>query len=702
MSAKKLIPFIIILVVLAGVAFLQKGKDTSTPITEQFTRLAPEGLEADSLDRLELYAGAVAEGEEPEKVVLAKVDDAWRVTSQFNAPAKAETVTEYLEKLVGLKGEYRAKAGSDEELASWQLKDDEAFHVAAYEGDAEEPAVHVLVGKAPGSRSVFLRQEGAMEVFQEATNLRRDAGVYEDGVEAKPEPDHWLDKDVLKLDQAQVTGVSLTYPDKALAWEQREVPQETPEPEATEDGEEAAPTPPPAPVYEWALASGGLDGETAKETATTNILTKLAGLTATDVADPDTPAEWGLEAPAFRCEATLKEGDAVVLEAGRPDPAGDAYVRVASADPPVVYQVSSWNFEQLFPQGEDLYTLPKPAITTDEVAAVEVARPGSSLRFEKVDGNWTVTDPALGLDAQVTTLSGMATTLGTWKPEDYAAADADTGSFDTTLTVTSTGGATHTIALGGPAKSVDGRYVKIDGGAQVYTMKDTDVQKLLFEPRDAFQLSLFDFNEADVVRVDVAKGEETVTLTQQTDGWTFTDAAATSPADVAKCDDLLASLVEMQAADIRWEMPALPGAPEGSLTVYFKSGDPLQLSFGQDGEGQALMAVAGKARVFDIYGADRDRFLGDLTAYKQAAPAPEAPPAPAEAAAPVEAAPEAAPEVAPAPEAVPEAAPAQELSVELPGAADAAPAVTIPAPGSNAPEAPVITVQPAPEAEGQS
>ncbi len=606
MSAKKLIPFIIILAVLAGVAVLQKSRNTGTPITEQFTALAPTELSAKSIARVELYAG-----NDEDKVILEKDGEAWRVTSHFNAPAKTETVEKYLEKLIGIKGEFRAQAPSDEDLAAWELKDDEAFHVAAYKDSGDEPAVHLLIGKAPGYKSVFLRQAGSREVYEEATNLRRDAGVYDSGAGAKPKADHWLNKEVLKLDKEKVTRIALNYPDKKLVFEKREVPREEPE---AKEGEEEKPAPPP--VFKWALASGGLGGE-AKETAINNILSKLGNLTATDVADPETPAEWGLDTPAFRCEIALEGEDPVVVEAGRPDLAGDAYVRLAKADTPTVYKVSSWNFEQLFPQGEDLFDLPKIDVTTDDITRITVQRPDNAMRFDKVGTSWKVVRPDVGLEAQTTTLSALATTLGTWKPEDYAAPGTKTGRFNRSVTFMAKG-VKHTVRFGGPAKSVDGVYVKMDDNRQVFTMKDMDVKKILFPPRDAYKLALFDFNEDNVVRFDLSKGGKTVVLTRKNKGWTYTDGAATSPAEGEKCNSLLAALNDVQVADIRFDMTALDGKTYGAVTLYFKADDPLKITFGPEKDGKHLMAVEGRPRVFEMRKADVERLIGGMASLKKA------------------------------------------------------------------------------------
>ena len=98
MKAKKLIPFLVILAILAALAVVQKNKQKPESIVTQvkLEELVPSDLKAKDIDRIELFAGAKPD----EKVVLERADDAWRVATHFNAPVKQETLDTYVEKLL--------------------------------------------------------------------------------------------------------------------------------------------------------------------------------------------------------------------------------------------------------------------------------------------------------------------------------------------------------------------------------------------------------------------------------------------------------------------------------------------------------------------------------------------------------------------------------------------------------------------------
>ncbi|HOK09642.1 MAG TPA: DUF4340 domain-containing protein, partial [Candidatus Hydrogenedens sp.] len=228
MNVKKmLIILVAILVVLVVLVFLRQTKETQRPsIIEQakFEKLIPESLSLSSIVKLELYAGAKPD----EKVVIVKDGDKWRVSSHFNSPAKKETVEEYLDKIVKLQGEMRAEVPTDDALADYNLKDDQAFHVDVYTSATGEPALKLLVGKSPSYQLTFVRKAGERKIYDGGVNFRQEAGIYGDEVDKAPTADRWLDKDILKIEKDKITRLAYEMPDKKLLFEkkEKEVPQE--------------------------------------------------------------------------------------------------------------------------------------------------------------------------------------------------------------------------------------------------------------------------------------------------------------------------------------------------------------------------------------------------------------------------------------------------------------------------------------------
>ncbi len=594
MKAKNLIPFIVILVVLAVAAYWLKGGQTTPSIIEQtrLEALAPEEINAKQVARLELYAGPIPD----EKVILERDGDAWRAASHYNAPVNTDTVNEFLEKVVKVKGEFRTTA-EGERLDPYSLGDDQAFHVLAYKSGASDPAIHVLVGKAPNFRTVFMRQAGDNRVFVEAVNLRQDAGLYGDDFDRAPTPDKWLNKDVLKLDKEKINKIALTMPDKKLLFEKREKPR--PEQETDETGDEDDAQQPEPPVeYEWALASGG-PGSAHKESGLNSLLQRFSALMANTVVDPEKKAEWGLDPAAFKAAVTLDDGEEVVLEGGRPDPAGSGYVRVASADQDIVYELSKFTFEQVFPKGADLFDLPALSLDREKIERIEISRPEGRIVVGKDGHDWTVTEPGLDLNPQRTTLSSLASGVAAWRPGDYADSGATMGDFNTTVIISGED-ISHTIALSGDAKSIDGVYARLDDAEMTLVMNRTDANRILLRPRDLFELKLLDFNEDDVTAIDIRDGDAAFSLARDGEKWTLTAEGGVFDAEDDKCEEFLFKVSEFQVDDILADVDPASWQAYSSITLALKEGEPLRCTFSEEQDGVYYMSAPGKPYTFTL------------------------------------------------------------------------------------------------------
>ncbi len=619
MKAKNLIPFIVILVVLAVAAYWIKGGKPVPSIIEQtqLEALAPEELSAKQLARLELYAGPKPD----EKVILERDGDAWRAASHYNAPVNGDTVNEYLEKLVKVKGEFRTTA-EGERLAPYSLGDDQAFHVVAYKSGANDPAIHVLVGKAPNFRTVFMRQAGDNRVFVEAVNLRQDAGLYGDDFDRAPTPDKWLNKDILKLDKEKITRIALNMPDKQLVFEKREKPRPEQAPQETGEGDDAQPPEPPI-EYEWVLASGG-PGGSHKESGLNTLLQRFTALMANTVVDPEKKAEWGLDPALFKAVITMEDGEEVVLEGGRPDPAGSGYVRLASADQDFVYELSKFTFEGIFPKGSDLFDLPALSLDREKIQRIEISRPEGRIVVSKDGHDWTVTEPALDLNPQRTTLSSLTTGVASWRPGDYADAGADTGEFNTTVSITGEGIA-HTIAVAGDARSVDGVYARLDDAGMTLVMNRTDANRILLRPRDLFELKLLDFDEDDVIGVEIQDGETAFSLAREGDKWTLMTQDGVFDADADKCDEFLFKVSEFQVHDILADVDPASWQAHSSITLAFADKEPLRCAFSAEKNGVYYMNAPGKPYTFSLTDTAMAELRQDFAALRTPKLPPETP-----------------------------------------------------------------------------
>jgi hypothetical protein len=710
MKAKKLIPFLVILLVLAGLAMWRKtAENRPVSIVKQVNlqTLVPEGLIAANVARIEMFSGAKPD----QKVVLEKKGDTWHVASLFGAPANAEETEKLVENMLAMKGEFRGSAESDEKLANYELKEDQAFHVCAYRAGEDKPAVDLRVGKAPDFKSVFVRRADDKKVYVESFNLKRAAGVMdapqgpntpkpettEDNT--VPKSSKWIKTELLKIEKDKVTKLALTTPDKAVTFERHEKPKpETPaaaDAGAATEGEkkEEKPAEPAKPEYEWKLASGGF-GEAFSQPALQTLLGSFANVAVTNAADPAKKAEYGLEPAQFKAVVSVDGQSDVVLLGGRPSKDGDPYVMVEGAPDGLVYQMNKGNFDQVFPKGTPLFTLPGLTLKKEDMARVEAVGPQGRIVLEPGEGGWKVTEPALDLEVQQTAVDNLVGALAALKPLDYADASTDVGAFGTTVALTMKDGSAHSVQIGGEARSIDGSYTRLDSNAANLVLAKAEITKLTVAPRDLFAMAVLGKALDDVNRIDGRSADVKFALIKEGDTWKLERDGNVTPAGTGAADDLLSTLRALQMKGVRAGEPAQVADAVTTVNCTKADGSTVALEIGPALDGMHRAVAAGKPCLFDMAASEADMLANQMKTASTPPPAEAVPAADANAApAPISLlAPPAEPAVpTPAPEAaVPAEAPPAPAPVEAPPAEPTA----VPAPIAVAPAEP--TAVPAP------
>lgn len=617
MKIKTLIPFLIILLLLVGLVAWQKSTEKKpAPIAEQvgLAALVPDTLSKSTLDRIELFSGADPE----DKVVLQKKGDQWQIASLFNAPAEESAMDDFVNKLLSLKGEPRATADSDDKLASFALRDDEAFHVQAWLASGESPALEVLVGKAADFRTVFLRKAGEDKVFVESNNLRREAGVSEGDVSPSPESNKWLKSTILEADADQVEAMTLKYPDKELAFKRQEIVEET-ESAEDEDGAETVIAPPEAEKrYEWTLASEtGL--RDFKDTEIATILTRFSTIRATDVADPEDKATCGFDEPQFTATLAMAEGDDIVIHGGKSPDGEKFYLQQVGEDPALVYEVAKYNFEQLFVQASKLFTLPEWALDEEDLAQISLARPEGTVVMEKVADDWKILQPQMDLEQQSTAINAMKTALASLKAIDAAGSDADIGAFDTTLQVTLANGSQRSIQIGQPSKSAEGRYVRFDDSDTVMIISRADAERLLPPVRDLFSLAVLDVNPNTLTELKLSHEIRQLHLLRdpESKAWSGTlDGKPISPtSDVV--EDYVMTVNSFQMDSFIMEAPGADANLVSSLSFTTEDGETRILSFSKEKDGFYDAALSWLPYTFKAKSMEIFRLFADVDSFEE-------------------------------------------------------------------------------------
>jgi len=625
MKVKNLIPLVLVLVVLVAVAVYKKSTVETPSIIEQtgLVALLPDGLSKSDITKLELYTGGLPEEENRLVLAFDADKDMWRVSSHFNAPVKQDVIDKYLKDLVELKGEVREQNAPESAIAEYDLTEDKAFHVCGFKKDGTEPFFHVLVGKAPSQQTVFLRKEGSNDVFVENTNLKQQAGIYgnasDENAEPKaPEATMWLDKKIIELDTEKITKVDLALPDKSLVFEKHEKPKPTEEKEDEEEPAEET-----EPEYEWVLASGG-PGTPAKPNKIEDLIKKFGSLNASDVMDPNKKDEWGLASPAYTCVISMDGQDDVRIEAARPDPSKDGYLRVATATEDFVYSLSKYTFEQIFPKGTDMFDLKGLTLDKKNIERIELTQAEGNVVIGKGSPSFSLLAPEAPLEPQTNTIDTIATTLASWKPADYAKDDPGLGE-STRMAIITAGGTVHTLKVYGDSKHIDGVYVRLDNESPLLVMSRADLGKIFANPKDLYKRALLDLDEEEIEWIGVSGAAGMYDITRDGENWKLTVDGNKVDALTESCDNLASEIAALEASNILFGKKELDGPVENTIRVRMKDGTEHVVTIGPEANGIHQLMVSGKAQAFEIEHTTATALLPSVDTLKK--PEPETPPA---------------------------------------------------------------------------
>ena len=624
MKLKKLIPFVVILAILLALVAVQKKKEAPVSIIDE-TKLAsllPDNLDATSINKLELY-----KGENPDdKLVLARKDkdSSWLLTERFNALVDETKITDYLDNLAKLKGEYRSTATTDSQLSDYELADKEAFHIKGFKGSGNDPLFHILSGKSTGYKSIFMRKDGGKDIYVGDINLAQNASINTSSTVDSAAP-NWLKRKVLELDENKLTKIDLTSPDRHLVFEKREKPSEE-EGEDEGEGESSGVITVKLPEYEWVLTNTGAAGTDYKTGVIDKIKRAVANLNIEDVVDPEKLSEWGMDNPGFKCAVSLEGQDDIVIELARPDFQKSGYFRIASADEKTIYKIRKYDLDNLLPKGNDIFNLPKLSLKQQDVTRIEIDQPDGKAILVKKENEWSIESPKVNLDIQKEAMKTMAMTLATIKSIDYA--DSIEGSELEKplhkLTFTA-GDKQHTLDLGTNSKGSTGYYAKIGENELVSVISKSDYDKLAIPQRDLYVLSLYDFVEEDIQRVEISpENGKAMKIERDSDGnWKLNDGAKSRKADKSTCDNIVSTIADLEASDIAFGKTKLDGAKKADVTFTMKDGAVDKFSIGTEKDGKHQVLLASKNLVVYVEIGDIGKIMPSLETLKAPEPVEE-------------------------------------------------------------------------------
>lgn len=218
------------------------------------------------------------------------------------------------------------------------------------------------------------------------------------------------------------------------------------------------------------------------------------------------------------------------------------------------------------------------SVTEDEISKVTVKNGDVTMTYVKSDDTWTYQeDPDFPLDeSAVNTKMNRLTTLSVDRvlesPEDLSEYGLDKPQQE--VTVLKTDGTTFTLYIGNQNSSNNDFYVKVDDGADVYTMPSSSVNAFDMQPYDVAKADSFPTLESTNIRnIKVEKEDGTVEFSSDESGtsWTVKDqdgneetAGATAASDLTNA---VSSLTYKKFIDYKGDDLAQYGLDKPTETV---------------------------------------------------------------------------------------------------------------------------------------
>ena len=331
---------------------------------------------------------------------------------------------------------------------------------------------------------------------------------------------------------------------------------------------------------DWQIVQPAAKADAAE---VSGITSALAGLEIQRVID-DNPADvsiYNLTQP--RLEVTFKAAgkDHKLLIGRKTPPGSDLYARLD--DQPRVVLIPSY-VDTTFNRGTfDLRDKAVLAVNRDEIGSLSVTTPSSTLRLEKVGGEWKLAQP-VAARADFSAVEGLVSRLTTLQMKSVAAPEAaDLAQYGldkpaATATLGS-GSSQATVAFGKPA--AEGTiYARDVSKPQVVTVESALLDELKKAPGDYRQKDLFDARAFNATRIELVRDGVTTTLEkaktknkdgQEQDAWKLV-APAAKDVDQTKADNLIAAVTQTRASSFL-DAPPTSALDKPELTVTITSND---------------------------------------------------------------------------------------------------------------------------------
>lgn len=288
--------------------------------------------------------------------------------------------------------------------------------------------------------------------------------------------------------------------------------------------------------------------------------------------------EFGLAPP--RVEIAFKAGGVERrLQIGQKTPAGtDLYAKLA--DEKRVFLVSSY-LDSTFNRGTfDLRDKAVLKLQNDKIDALEVTTPQRTVRFQKLNGEWQLAQPAVGR-TDFSAVDGLVSRVSGLQMKSIASTDSTDlkryGLDKPSATVRIGSGSSQATLVLGTAAGEGSVYAKDLARPDVFAIDASLLDDLKKDPSEYRQKDLFDARSFNTTRVEIVRNAQTAafekTKGKDKDGkeeekWRQV-APAARDVEAAKIEALISAATGARATGFV-ESTAKTGLATPELTVAFK------------------------------------------------------------------------------------------------------------------------------------
>ncbi len=317
---------ILILALILGVLVLGVlAKQFQKPAELATQEYAPLDLSFDSgnIASIEISKAGAAS-----PIQLAKENNAWKVTSLWNARADQDKINRFFDAIKGAQGELR---GTDQALfADFGIEDNKAFLIDLKDG-TQKSVLTLLIGtKKADYASLFVRKKGVNLVYLTNANLLAEMGIYGDPAAENPAGDYWVSTSLLQI---QIDSIQKLETKRLMNGQGIVTAAVLDTPNLLDSTKK-----------QWQFLRNdlpfALDAEKVKQ-----YLNGLTTWRAQKVLDPNAK-DHGFLKPTWQLTLTSQGGKQITMTAGGRDAASESvYMKVSSE--PVVFQLSKYYFENM-------------------------------------------------------------------------------------------------------------------------------------------------------------------------------------------------------------------------------------------------------------------------------------------------------------------------------------------------------------------